>query len=202
MRFNGEFEIEGVTTEEVWLALSDPCMIKEALPGCAFLVEAGEDPDFDALREEAEAAEDPPILPEATPEEVAERAFERGKTYAALMEVGVGNVKPSFETLATITEREFPRMAVEVEGSAANSSFEMSAWMKLAESDDDVTVTWEAEADIFGRIAQIGARVVNPVANRIVNQFFDEVATRLREAGDADESTDPESLRQRVRSLF
>ncbi len=32
MEFDGEFTLEGVTSEEVWLALSDPVMIKNALP--------------------------------------------------------------------------------------------------------------------------------------------------------------------------
>ena len=201
MIFNGEFELEGVTEEEVWLALSDPYMIKEALPGCAFLVEADADANFDELRERYEAAEDPPILPEATPEDVADRAFEEGKRYAALMEVGVGNVKPSFETIATISERKFPRMSVEGEGSAADSSFELSAWMELIEHEDGVTVEWEAEADVFGRIAQIGSRVINPVANRIVNQFFDGVADRLREVGE-EEADEKDRLRDRVRELL
>ena len=201
MRFDGEFELEGVTTEEVWLALSDPYMIKVALPGCAFLVEADDDANFDELREQYEAAEDPPILPEATPEDVAGRAFEEGNTYAALMEVGVGNVKPSFETLATITEREFPRMSVEGEGSAADSSFELSAWMELIERENGVTVEWEAQADVFGRIAQIGSRVINPVANRIVNGFFDGVADRLRDVGE-ENVEERNRLRDRVRELL
>ncbi|NIS34305.1 MAG: carbon monoxide dehydrogenase, partial [Actinobacteria bacterium] len=37
MEFNGTFELEGVTEEEAWLALSDPVLIRQALPGCQFL---------------------------------------------------------------------------------------------------------------------------------------------------------------------
>lgn len=202
MEFSGSFELDDVTPEEVWLALSDPYMIKAALPGCEFLVEVDDDPDFDALRAEAEATTDPPILPEATPEEVAERAFEEGGQYAALVEIGVGGVKPTFRTLVTITEREYPRMAAAGEGSAANSSFELSAWMDLTETDDGVAVEWAAEADVFGKVAQVGSRVINPVANRIVNQFFDNVADRLHEVGDAEGDTERASIRDRVRDLL
>ena len=203
MEFTGTFELEDVTREEVWLALSDPYMIAAALPGCEFLVEVeDDDPDFDAIRAREEAETDPPILPEADPEDVAERAFEEGQQYAALLEVGVGGVKPTFRTIVTVTEREFPRMAAAGEGSAANSSFELSAWMELTETDDGVGVEWAAEADIFGKVAQVGSRVINPVANRVVNQFFDNVADRLHEVGDAEDEAERASIRDRVRDLL
>ena len=38
MKFSGTFKLNDTTTEEVWLALSDPIMIENALPGCQFLV--------------------------------------------------------------------------------------------------------------------------------------------------------------------
>jgi carbon monoxide dehydrogenase subunit G len=199
MEFSGTFNLENVTAKEVWLALSDPIMIKQSLPGCQFLVRV-EDPDavdFDALREENEGVEDPPILPEADPEVVAERAFEEGASYAAFVEIGVGSVKPSFETIVTITDREFPVMNASGEGSASSSSFEMESGMTLTDTDDGVEVDWWAEADVFGRIAQMGQRVISPVANRVVKRFFSQIADRLSDVGD-DESS---SLRDRIRNL-
>jgi len=199
VEFDGTVSIEEVTADEVWLALSDPVMIKQALPGCQFLV-AVDDPDdvdFDALAESA-PEEDPETLPEAEPEEIAERAFVEGGTYAALMEISVGSVAPSFETVVTIEEREFPKMHASGEGSAANSSFEMSSGMELVETDDGVDVEWWAEADVFGRIAQMGQRVINPVANRVVGRFFDSIESQLSDAA----TDDSKSLRDRVSGLF
>ena len=199
MEFSGTFELEDVTAEEVWLALSDPVMVKQSLPGTQFLVRVeDEDVDFDALREREEGKEDPPILPEADPEDVAERAFEEGGRYAALIEVSVGSVSPSFETVVTITKREFPEMRAEGEGSAANSSFEMDSGMTLEDTDDGVAVEWWAEADVFGRVAQMGQRVINPVANRVVNRFFDGIADNLRDVSE-DESG---GLGSRIRDLL
>ncbi|MFB6130438.1 MAG: CoxG family protein [Salinigranum sp.] len=197
MRFDGTFTIEGVTAEEVWLALSDPVMIKNALPGCQFLtaVPEGEDADFDKLAEEA-PAEDPPVLPEADPEDIAERAFVEGGRYAAVMQVGVGSVKPRFETVVTIERREFPEMEASGEGSSSNSSFEMEARMNLTETDEGVNVEWEAETDVFGRIAQMGQRVMNPVANRVVGRFFSNIEDQLSDVSDSSSLTD------RVRDLF
>jgi carbon monoxide dehydrogenase subunit G len=201
MEFNGTFEIEDATTEEVWLALSDPVMVKNSLPGCQFLleVEDADDVDWDDLRERAEEQdEDPPMLPEADVEDVAERAFEEGGHYAALMELSVGSVSPSFETVVTITDREFPEMRAEGQGSASNSSFEMKAGMSLEETDDGVAVEWWTEADVFGRIAQMGQRVMNPVANRVVNRYFNSVEDQLQGIDEGDSS----GLRDKVRDLF
>jgi len=198
MEFSGTVSIEDVTTDEVWLALSDPVMIKQALPGCQFLVVVDDgDPDFEALAASA-PEEDPVTLPEADPEDIAERAFVESGRYAALMEISVGSVAPSFETVVTIDERAFPRMDASGEGSASGSSFEMSSGMELHETDDGVDVEWWAEADVFGRIAQMGQRVINPVANRVVGRFFDRIENQLR-----DVSTDSSrGLRERVSGLF
>jgi len=195
MEFDGTFELEEVTTEEVWFALSDPVMIKQSLPGCQFLLEVEEeDPDFEALRERA-PEEDPPTLPEADPDDISERAFRGGGRYAALIEVSVGSVSPSFETVVTITEREFPEMRASGEGGSSDSSFEMDSWMGLEETDDGVAVEWRAETDVYGKIARMGQRVMNPVANRVVNRFFNSVADRVSDV------RENKTLRDRIRGF-
>jgi carbon monoxide dehydrogenase subunit G len=197
MEFDGTFSLSGVTTEEVWLALSDPVMIKKALPGCQFLVEVDDpdDVDFDALAEADR--EDPPTLPEADPEDVAERGLVEGGHYAALVQVGVGSVKPRFETVVTIDRREFPEMDASGQGSASDSSFEMDSGMTLVETDDGVDVEWWTEADVFGRVAQMGQRVINPVANRVVGRFFKQVQSQLTDVGE-----ESSGLRDRIRGLI
>jgi len=198
VEFDGTVSIAEVTTEEVWLALSDPVMIKQSLPGCQFLVAVdGEEVDFDELNESS-TDEDPETLPAADPEAIAERAFVDGGRYAALMQISVGSVEPSFETVVTIDEREFPRMDASGEGSAASSSFEMASGMELVETDGGVEIEWWAEADVFGRVAQMGQRVINPVANRVVGRFFDQIEDELRDV----QTDEPSGLRDRVSGLF
>jgi len=199
MQFDGTFGLEDVTTEEVWLALSDPVMIKKALPGCQFLVEV-DDPDnvdFDALAESEADRGDPPTLPEADPEDVAERGLVEGRHYAALVQVGVGSVKPRFETVVTIDRREFPEMDASGQGSASDSSFEMDSGMTLVETDDGVDVEWWTEADVFGRVAQMGQRVINPVANRVVGRFFKQVQKQLSDVGN-----ESSGLRDRISNFI
>jgi carbon monoxide dehydrogenase subunit G len=197
MEFNGTATIENASTEEVWLALSDPYMIKEALPGCAFIVEIEGDEEIEEAAERA-PEEDPETLPEAEPEEIAERAFVEGGRYAARMQISVGSVKPKFDTMVTIDDREFPEMNASAEGESSNSSFEMSSGMELVETETGVDVEWWAEADVFGRVAQMGQRVINPVAKRVVGRFFDEIEAQLQEV--SGESSG--GLRSRISGLF
>ncbi|EMA52545.1 MULTISPECIES: CoxG family protein [Halococcus] len=179
MEFSGTFELEDTTTEEVWLALSDPVMIESALPGCEFLVRVDEDDvGFDALREEHA---DRDVEPTSDPEVIAERAFEEGGRYAAVMQISIGPVNPTFETTVTIDHREQPEMEASGEGSAGDSSFEMTSGMELSETDDGVGVDWKTEADVFGRIASMGQRVINPAANQVVKRFFSSIQDEIRE---------------------
>jgi carbon monoxide dehydrogenase subunit G len=195
MEFNGTFELEDTTREDVWLALSDPVLVQSALPGCEFLVRVDDgDVDFDALAEEH--GDDDREL-SGDPEVIESRAFEEDGRYAALVQLSVGPVNPSFETVVTIEDREFPEMRAAGEGSSGDSSFEMSSWMSLSETEDGVAVDWETEADVFGRVAQMGQRVVNPVANRVVKRFFSSVQEELRNLQMADVETDGESSGKR-----
>lgn len=176
MEFSGQFELEGVSPEDAWIVLSDPIAVRDALKGCRYITRI-EDDDFDF--DDYEPEEDIETLPDADPEVVAERAFVEGGVYAALMQVGVGSVKPRFETRVTITEREFPRMVAAGGGDASNSSFEMESWMDIEETDTGSVVKWGTRADISGRIAQLGGRVMNPVADKIVNSFFKSIQTQM-----------------------
>lgn len=180
VKFNGTFELENTTIEEVWLALSDPVMIESALPGCQFLVEVNEETnvDFDELREEQA---DRNVEPTSDPEVIAERAFEEGSHYAALIQISVGPVNPTFETVVTIDERDQPYMEASGKGSAGDSSFEMNSWMDLTNTDDGIEVDWNTEADVFGRIASMGQRVINPAANQVVKRFFSSIQNEIRE---------------------
>lgn len=196
MEFSGEFELTGVSPEEAWVVLSDPVAIRNALPGCKFLTRVDDVEDFNF--DDYEPEEDPETLPEADIEEVAGRTFVEGGTYAALTQIGVGSVKPRFESEVTVTEREFPRMEAEGSGDASQSAFNMVSWMEIEETEDGSLVRWGAEADVTGRIAQLGNRVLNPVAEKVVNNFFGNVQEQMQ-AVEADEGT--EGVADRLRNI-
>jgi hypothetical protein len=196
MEFNGEFELDGVSPEDAWIVLSDPIAVRDALKGCRYITRVEDDGfNFD----EYEPEEDVETLPDADPDVIAARAFEEGGVYAALMQVGVGSVKPRFETRVTIAERAFPRMVATGGGDASNSSFEMESWMEIEETEGGSVVRWGTEADVSGRIAQLGGRVMNPVADKIVGNFFKNIQKQMIGFEESDRS---KGVRERLGSLF
>jgi hypothetical protein len=172
--------------------------VRDSLKGCRYITPMDDDFNFD----EYEAEEDVEMLPDADPEVVAERAFVEGQKYAALMQVGVGSVKPRFETTVTIDERDGEnfRMIATGGGDASGSSFSMESGMQIHGLDDGEgsRIEWWTEADISGRIAQLGSRVINPVANKIVNNFFSSIEQQMT---DVDEDTNS-GVTDRLRNML
>jgi len=186
MEFDGEFELEDVPPAKAWVVLSDPVAVRDALKGCSYITPMDDDFEWDSYEPEEEVE----TLPEADPDEVAARAFRQGQQYAALMQVGVGSVKPKFETTVTIEDRDeqdFEMTAVG-SGSASGSGFSMNSGMRIheVEDSDGSRIEWWTEADISGRIAQLGGRVINPVANKIVNNFFGAIESEMTEVEETD----------------
>ena len=198
MEFDGEFELEEVPPEKAWIVLSDPVAVRNSLKGCTYITPMDDDFSFD----DYEADEDLETLPEADAEDVAERAFVEGREYAALMQVGVGSVKPRFETSVTIQERDEEEfiMAATGSGTASGSSFSMDSGMQIypLEDGEGSRIEWWTEADISGRIAQLGSRVIEPVANKIVGNFFSDIEQQMT---DVDEETDS-GITDRIRGML
>lgn len=197
MEFDGEFELEGVPPDKAWVVLSDPIAVRDALKGCQFITPMDDDFEWD----EYEPAEDVETLPEADPDVVADRAFEAGQDYAALMQVGVGSVKPKFETTVAIEDRDDEEfvMTATGSGSASGSSFSMDSGMRIHELEDGdgSQIEWWTEADVSGRIAQLGGRVINPVADKIVNNFFTAIESEMTEVEETDSG-----VTDKIRGMF
>ena len=198
MEFSGEFELADVPPEKAWVVLSDPFAVRDSLKGCQYITPKDESFSFDTYEPDADVE----MLPEADPDTVAARAFKEGVEYAALMQVGVGSVKPKFETTVTIEERDEEQFIMNASGSgnASSSSFSMNSGMHIhpVEGSEGARIEWWTEADVSGRIAQLGSRVMNPVANKIVGNFFKSIEKQMT---DVDEHTD-NSVTDRIRNLL
>lgn len=178
MEFEGSFELDGVEPQDAWVMLSDPIAVRNALKGCKYITPMDDEGfSFD----DYEPEEGLETLPEADDETVAARAFKEGTDYAALMQVGVGSVKPRFETKVTIDERDHENfiMTATGGGAASDSQFEMESWMEITAIEGGSRIEWGAQADISGRIAQLGSRVINPVSDKIVNNFFSNIEKQM-----------------------
>jgi len=197
MEFDGEFELDGVPPAKAWVVLSDPVAVRNSLKGCQYITPMDDSFEWDSYEPE----EDVPTLPEAEADDVAARAFRAGQDYAALMQVGVGSVKPKFETTVTIEDRDEEAfiMTAAGSGSASGSSFSMNSGMNIhpQEDGDGSRIEWWTEADISGRIAQLGGRVINPVANKIVNNFFTSIESQMTDVEETDSG-----VTDKIRGMF
>jgi carbon monoxide dehydrogenase subunit G len=197
MEFSGAFELDGVEPADAWVMLSDPIAVRNALKGCKYITPVDDD-DFNF--DDYEPEEGLETLPEADDETVAARAFKSNTTYAALMQVGVGSVKPKFETRITIEDRDHDefRMIATGSGNASSSTFEMESWMDIEGTETGSAIEWGAEADISGRIAQLGGRVINPVADKIVSNFFGNIEQQMTDV----EESDSGGVTSRLRNML
>ncbi|MXR21884.1 CoxG family protein [Halobacterium bonnevillei] len=96
---------------------------------------------------------------------------------SATVAVGVGSVKPTFDVDMVVVEAQQPnRLVMNAGGDASRNSFETVAEMDLvANGSGGTTATWHAETNVSGLIASLGQRALGSVAERLVNNFFDDL---------------------------
>jgi len=119
---------------------------------------------------------DPDILMDCAPG-CNKMELETPSHIVAGLTVGVGSVKPSFDVEGVVTACDRPnRLEIEAAGEASRNSFEVTAWQELQDNGDGTTtVTWQANAEISGIIASLGERAIGSVADKLVNEFFQEL---------------------------
>ncbi len=179
MEFSGEFELKGLATEEAWLVLTDPVALRRAIPGCQFLVSVeDEDVDVDAL--EPDSSDDETIWPEADRETIEARQIRTDQHLASVMKVGIGPMKPSFKVMVEVERADFPEVKATGRGTGGGSEFQMESGMSLSEGETGAVVSWRASTNISGKLAQMGQRMLKPVANKLTKQFFTSIENQVQ----------------------
>jgi carbon monoxide dehydrogenase subunit G len=104
--------------------------------------------------------------------------------WKAVVGVGLGAVKAKFTLDVTRPEMQEPeRMVVKGRGKAPGSAVELSGDMQLSAVDNEQTrMDWEAKVVVSGTIASVGARLLQGVAEKLTDQFFDCLKTKLQAA--------------------
>ncbi|MDH5019924.1 CoxG family protein [Halobacterium rubrum] len=119
---------------------------------------------------------DPDILAECAPgcDHIEQ---ESESEMSATVSVGVGSVKPTFDVEMVVVEADQPnRLVMDAGGDASRNSFETVAEMTLEDDGEGGTyATWHAETNVSGLIASLGQRALGSVADRLVNNFFDDL---------------------------
>jgi carbon monoxide dehydrogenase subunit G len=144
MEMSGEYRIPA-PRETVWLALNDPVILKESIPGCQSL------------------------------EKTSDTAM------TAKVQAKVGPVKATFTGDVTLSNIDPPHgYTISGEGKGGVAGFAKGgADVALEEAGDDTILRYTAKAQVGGKLAQIGARLIDATAKQIADEFFKNFANRL-----------------------
>ncbi|HMJ80752.1 MAG TPA: carbon monoxide dehydrogenase subunit G [Candidatus Dormibacteraeota bacterium] len=101
--------------------------------------------------------------------------------FRARAKVGVGFISARFTINLEMAELVPPeRATIVAHGQAPGSAVDATAGMALAELGPDRTrMDWSAEVNISGTIASVGARLIQGTAEKMINQTFGCIRTKL-----------------------
>lgn len=100
--------------------------------------------------------------------------------YKAVMKVGVGPVKGTFEGKVRLFDQTPPeRYRMAIEGTGAPGFVRGEALMELSEAEGGTRVKYDADVQIGGLIASVGQRLLGGVSRMMLDQFFSQMTEVL-----------------------
>lgn len=121
-----------------------------------------------------EALNDPDVLKAAIPG-CEELVKEGNDVFAAKVVLKIGPIKATFDGRVLLSEIDAPfGYVISGEGQGGVAGFAKGkARVRLDEEDAQVTVLrYDVEADVGGKIAQLGSRMLDSTAKRLSGEFF------------------------------
>ena len=132
------------------------------------------------------ALNDPSVLKACIPgvqelEKVSDTQFN------AVAKVAIGPVKATFKGAVALSELDAPNgYTISGEGQGGVAGFAKGgAKVRLDEADGGTRLTYDVEAQVGGKIAQLGGRLINGVAKKYADEFFANFAKTLSPAENA-----------------
>ena len=126
---------------------------------------------------------DPAVLTQAIPGCEALEAIGPGE-YKAVMKIGVGPIKGTFEGKVRLFDLEAPdRYRMAVEGTGAPGFVRGEAAMRLEDAPDGTRVGYDADVQVGGLIASVGQRMLGGVSRMMLDQFWGRMSELLGPRG-------------------
>jgi carbon monoxide dehydrogenase subunit G len=132
------------------------------------------------------ALNDPAVLKACIPgvqelEKVSDTGFN------AVAKVAIGPVKATFKGAVNLTDLDPPNgYTISGEGQGGIAGFAKGgAKVRLDEAEGGTKLTYDVEAQVGGKIAQLGGRLINGVAKKYADEFFANFAKTLSPAENA-----------------
>lgn len=101
--------------------------------------------------------------------------------FKATAKVGIGFISARFVVNMEFAEVNAPNDAtIKAHGQAPGSAVDATAQMRLSDSaSGGTTMDWDADVNIAGTLASVGARLIEGTANKMIGQTFDCMKTKL-----------------------
>jgi uncharacterized protein len=101
--------------------------------------------------------------------------------FKATAKVGVGFMSARFVVNMEFVDLEAPDTAnIKAHGQAPGSAVDATAAMNLSDGEGGGTqMDWQADVNISGTLASVGARLIEGTANKMIGQTFDCIRTKL-----------------------
>ncbi|KUF11650.1 CoxG family protein [Pseudoponticoccus marisrubri] len=107
----------------------------------------------------------------------------------------VGPVKATFKGHVTLSEMDKPeklRLSGEGKGGAAGFA-KGGADVTLTEVEEGTLLSYEVEAKVGGKLAQLGSRIIDGFAKKMADQFFQNFQDAIEGPSDPEEAPEVES---------
>ena len=107
--------------------------------------------------------------------------------YQVQMTARVGPVSAKFRGRLSLFDMKPPHsysLAFEGQGGAAGFA-KGAAQVKLAPKDDQTVLAYDVKANVGGKLAQIGSRLVDAAAKKVADEFFGNFTKRMQSAEDS-----------------
>ena len=140
-----------------------------------------------------EALNDPDVLKHCIPGcETVERQSETVLTAAVMAKVGP--VKARFNGQVTLSELNPPESyTISGEGKGGAAGFAKGgARVHLAEDGGETVLSYDVHASVGGKLAQLGARLINSTAKKMADDFFGRFAAVAHERSTRSTAPEPE----------
>jgi carbon monoxide dehydrogenase subunit G len=101
--------------------------------------------------------------------------------FKATAKVGIGFISARFIVNMEFAEVNAPDDAtIKAHGQAPGSAVDATAQMRLSDSaTGGTTMDWDADVNISGTLASVGARLIEGTANKMIGQTFDCMRSKL-----------------------
>jgi len=101
--------------------------------------------------------------------------------FKAAAKVGIGFINARFNVDMEFAEQQPPdRALIKAHGQAPGSAVDATAEMRLSDVDAGTTVMdWNADVNLSGTLASVGARLIEGTANKMISQTFDCMRAKL-----------------------